>query len=404
MKKNMDYMQARDLLLELVRPVDTLALPLEECAGRVLAQTLTAAENIPPFDRSPYDGYALRAADTENASVEQPVCLQIVEEIPAGAVPNKPLATGQAAKILTGAPIPEGADAVVMFEVTQYDEKTVRLFSPVQSGSNIVRAGEDVRKGQLLAEGGTVIDAGLAGTLASQGISVPQVFRKPRIGLICTGNEVIDVDSPLETGKIYNSSRYILSAALKRLGCETEYLGLAGDCARDIAACIDRALERCDAVLLTGGVSAGDYDLTPEAMERSCVEILVRGVDMKPGMACAYGVKDGKLVCGLSGNPAAAATNFYAVVLPALNRLCGKKDVLPKELTVTLAESYPKKSHTTRFLRGSLELSDGTVKLRLPQSQGNVVVSSMIGSNVIAVVPAGSGPLPAGTRLKGFMI
>ena len=139
-------------------------------------------------------------------------------------------------------------------------------------------------------------------------------------------------------------------------------------------------------------------------MERAGVHVLLRGIRMKPGMACAYGEREGKLFCGLSGNPAAASTNFYAVVMPALNRLCGKRDVLPEELTVTLAEGFSKKSRNTRFLRGSLELSDGTVKLRLPQSQGNVVVSSMIGSNVLAVVPAGSGPLPAGTRLKGFMI
>ena len=392
------------MLLGLTRAVEPERVPLTDCAGRILAEDLTAAENVPPFDRSPYDGYAFRAADTASASRETPVTLEILEEVPAGAVPTKAVVPGTAVKILTGAPIPEGADAVVMYELTEYTASHVRLFAPAKSGENIIRAGEDVKKGQLLAPAGTAIDAGLAGTLAAQGISRPLVYRRPRVGILSTGNEVTELDMPLEDGRIYNSNRYTLAAALLRAGCQALYLGLAGDSVEAIAGLITDALTHCDALLLTGGVSVGDYDLTPQAMELSGVELLALGVDIKPGMACAYGVKDGKLVCGLSGNPASSLTNFYAVVLPAVNKLCGRREAVPPEITVALSEAFPKKSKNTRFLRGRLDLSDGTAQICLPGDQGNVVISSSIGCDVMALVPAGSGPLPAGTKLKGFLL
>ena len=148
----------------------------------------------------------------------------------------------------------------------------------------------------------------------------------------------------------------------------------------------------------------GDYDLTPDAMDMAGVEILIRGVDLKPGMACAYGAKDGKLVCGLSGNPASALTNFYCVALPVLKKMAGWREYIPQEITVRLKNGFSKKSKGTRILRGRLDLSDGTVGMILPNDQGNVVLSSTIGCDVMAIVPAGSGALPEGTMLKGFVL
>lgn len=404
MRERIDFIEARNMLLDLAEPVGVESVPLERSTGRILAQDVTAAENVPAFDRSPYDGYAFRASDTADASMERPVILTVTEEIPAGGVPTKPVIEGTAAKILTGAPIPDGADAVVKYEETQFTDSEVRIFSPANPGSNIVRAGEDVKAGQLLAETGTVIDAGLAGTLASQGISHPAVFCRPRVALISTGSELLELDSPAQPGMIYNSNRYVIEAALQKLGCHTEYLGISGDSAENIASLITSGLSRCDAVILTGGVSAGDYDLTPKAMELAGAEMLIRGVAMKPGMACAFGIHDGKLIFGLSGNPAAAATNLYSVVFPAIMRLCGRKVCVSPEITVTLAEDFNKKSKSVRLLRGRLDLSDGTAKMHLMEDQGNVVISSMIGCDVIAVVPSGSGALKAGTILKGFLI
>ena len=404
MNSTIEFTQARDLLLELVTPVETEQIGLTDCAGRVLAKDLVAQENIPPFDRSPYDGYALRAEDIRCATRETPVTLDIVEEITAGAVPSRPVVAGTAAKILTGAPIPQGADCVCMFERTQFTKETVTLFAPLASGENVVRAGEDVRAGTVLARCGALIDAGIAGTLAAQGQAMVKVFRKPRIGLISTGDEVVEADAPLQPGKIHNANRHVLEVALRQNGFEPVYLGLAGDCVTAIAGWIAQGLQSCDAVLLTGGVSVGDYDLTPAAMKNAGVEVLVQGVNLKPGMACAYGAKDGKIVCGLSGNPASALTNFYCVVLPALRKLAGRETCIPPEITLTLAQGFGKKSRNTRVLRGRLDLSGGTANMILPGSQGNVVLSSTIGCDVMAIVPAGSGALAQGTKLKGFML
>lgn len=401
---NPGYEQARELLLSVTKAVGTENIPLSVSSGRILAEDINAGENVPPFDRSPYDGYALRALDTSFASKDAPVTLRILEEVPAGAVPTKALTGGTATKILTGAPIPEGADAVIMYEKTEFDAETVKIFSPVKKGSNIVYAGEDVKKGARLVGTGTVIDPGAAGTLAAQGIFTPLVYKKPRVAILSTGSELVDADEAAGKGKIRNSNRYVLEAALSRLGCETVYLGIAGDSVDGILALIEKGLEDCDALISTGGVSAGDYDLTPAAMEAAGAEMLIRGTAMKPGMACAYAICRGKMIFGLSGNPASALTSFYAVAMPALKKLCSRSDFLPEEISTVLASGFDKKSPTTRFLRGHLELKNGIAGLNLPKDQGNVVLSSTIGCNAMAIIPAGSGPVEAGEVLKGFLI
>ena len=398
------YEEARKQAEDTVNRTGTEKVPLKECFGRVLAEDVLAFENVPPFDRSPYDGYAFRSEDVKGAGKECPVTLKILEEIPAGGISHMPVTEGTAVKVLTGAPVPEGADAVLMFEETVFTEETVTIFAPVKPGSNIVRTGEDVKKGTVLAEKGTVIDAGLLGTLASQNIPFPEVYRIPKVGILSTGSELVKVGEPLEPGKIYNSNFYTLSGVLKKLGCEPCDLGTVGDDVEKISALLEKGLKCCDAILVTGGVSVGDYDLTPNAMERAGARILFRGVDLKPGMACAYAEKDGKLICGLSGNPASSVTNFYAVACPAFRKLCGWKTIDPEQVEVVLAEGFRKGSKNTRILRGRLELSEGTARMRIPKDQGNVVLSSTIGCDVMAVVPAGSGPLEAGTKLKGFLL
>lgn len=404
MKNSLSFEKARELLLERVHSVGTEILPLEACGGRILAKGVTALRDVPPFDRSPYDGYAFRAADAAGASRETPVTLRVLEEVPAGSLPRFAAAEGAAIRIMTGAPIPEGADAVIMYEKTAFTAETVTLFDPVRPGDNIVRAGEDVLAGETLGSAGGLLDAGTLGTLAAQGIPALEVYRRPRVGVISTGSELIEPGEPPQPGKIYNSNRYTFTALLSEAGCEPVWLGSSGDRTESIAALIRKGEAGCDAVILTGGVSAGDYDLTPAAMEACGAEVLFRRVDMKPGMACCCGLGEGKLLCGLSGNPAAAMTSFWAVVLPALKKLCGRRDCLPGELTVTLLDGFKKKSPVTRLLRGRLTFSQGAAEMTLSPKQGNGVLSSAAGCDVMAVIPAGSGPLPAGTKLKGFML
>ena len=398
------YREARAALLEAVRPVGKERVPLAACTGRVLARELVASSDVPPFDRSPFDGYVLRAADTLNASRENPVTCNIVEELPASCVPKYMLGAGQASKILTGAPIPPGGDAVIPFEHTEFTDSTVTLFKPLKSGENIVRKGEDIRQGALLSPGGQLMDAGLMGSLAGQNIAEPLVYRRPRIGILSTGSELIELGHDLPLGKIHDTNRYSMAALVGGLGAEPVLYGSVPDNVEAIAEAMEQALSECDALITTGGVSVGDYDLTPRAMERIGARILVHGVDLKPGMACCYAVRDGKLLCGLSGNPASSITNFYVVALPALRRLCGRRDCETREFPVTLAERFGKPSPANRLLRGFSDLESGTLKLRLSSGQGNVMISSLIGCDLAAIVPAGSGPVEAGTVLQGFFL
>lgn len=404
MRNNVSWKEARGLLLGLTAPVGTETVSLDGAAGRVLAFDLCAAEDVPPFDRSAYDGYAFRAADTVGADREHPVTLRITETIAAGCVPALPVTPGTAAHLMTGAKIPEGADCVINFERTSFTDQTVTVYAPLRSGDNIVKCGEDVAADALLAPCGTVIDAGLAGTLAAQGIPEVKVYRQPVIGLISTGSEVVEADQAQPEGKIRNANRATFTALLAREGCRARYLGLAGDETDSIRALIARGLEACDALLLTGGVSVGDWDVTPEAMERAGAEILLRGVAMKPGMACAYGIAEGKLILGLSGNPASSLTNFCACALPAIRRLCGKRKPLPAAIQAELAAGFRKKSPADRFLRGRLTLDDGTVRFLDSRDQGNAVLSSAIGCDTFLLIPAGSGPVEAGAKLSGFQL
>ena len=404
MKKAASFYEVRDMLLAHVQTTGKEIIKLDACGGRVLGQDVIARENVPPFDRSPYDGYAFCAADSKMASKENPVTLKIIEEIPAGGISHYAVTEGCAVKILTGAPIPEGADTVTPYEITEFTDETVTIFRENVSGSNIVRAGEDIKKGDILAQSGTIIDSGLAGTLAGQNIEYPTVYSIPKIGIISTGSELLDIGSEPELGKIYNSNQYTLSVAVQQLGCEAVVLGVVKDSADQICQLIQEGLATCDMVLMTGGVSVGDYDLTPAAMEMAGIQILQRGVDLKPGMACAFGVKDGKLVCGLSGNPASAITNFHAIVSPLIRKLSGCNEFISTEFQVELLDAFNKKSRGTRLLRGKMEIVQGKVGVRISKEQGNAVLSSTIGNNMMVIVPPGSGILEEGAKLKGFLI
>ena len=214
----------------------------------------------------------------------------------------------------------------------------------------------------------------------------------------------MEADETPGVGKIRNSNAYTLIAAIRSIGCDTEYLGIAPDSTEGIAAAIAKGLSTCDAVVSTGGVSAGDYDLTPDAIESLGAEMLVRGLAMKPGMACALAVREGKLILSLSGNPASSLTTYYGVVVPVLRKMAGLSDCVPEEITVTLADEFKKKSPVTRFLRGKLRIRGGEAFIELSGDQGNVVLSSAVGCDVMAIVPGGSGSISAGTKLKGFLL
>ena len=397
MEHPMEWRQARDLLLKHIQPVEAELLPLTQATGRLLASPQWASSDMPPFDRSPYDGYAFQSGDTKG---KLPVTLQVLEEVPAGAVPTQKVVPGTAVKVLTGAPIPPGADAVTKFEETRFSPDTVTLLRRYEAGENMIRRGEDLRAGDQLASPGQRLDPGLAGALWAQGAREVAVYRRPRVGLITTGSELQEPGTPGRMGQIPNSNRPAFEAALRLAGAEPIYYGAPGDDCDAIASALSVAWQETDLVITTGGVSVGDYDLTPAALEQAGGTIAVQNLLMKPGGKCCFGWQGKKLACCLSGNPASAMTCFYAVVLPLLRKLSGQPEGRLPELTVPLGADYPKASHQTRLLRGRLTIvNDGLVFMPAP-SQSNGALHSLADANALGEIPAGSPPMKAGTLIQ----
>ncbi len=398
-----NFREARALLLGKIKPAGTRVVDLSEAAFLVAARDYAADRPVPGFARAAFDGYAMRSADLKGAA-ERPVTLAVVREIRAGGEAGAPLGAGQAVKIMTGAPVPANADCVIMREKTTFSQGSVTVGEELKAGANVVVPGEDQPAGALIVGLGERIGAAAAGMLASQGIDKADVYKKPRVALISTGEEIAEPGTPLPPGGIYNSNRFTLEAELRRMGCDPYYLGAAKDDVLAIAAKIGTGLGTCDAVILTGGVSAGEYDLVPAAMARAGAEILVRGIRMKPGMACCYAMRAGKICIGLSGNPAAALTNFHAVAKPLLRKLAGEAKPEPETFSVVMLDDFPKAGKSERLLRGKLSIGNGICGMSLDPAQGNAVIRTFAGADALAVVPEDHGPVAKGDVLEAFLI
>ena len=394
--------QAIQIIREKVAVMGTEIVPLSEARGRILARQIVAEENVPPFDRSPYDGFAFRAKDLEEASKEHPVTLRIIEEVPAGKAPERKIIKGEAIKILTGAPIPEGADAVERYEVTEFNEKEVTFFEPVKSGSNICLAGEDIRQGEVLMEVGTKLENARLGLLAALGYFEISCYRKIRCVIISTGSELVPVDHPLIPGKIRNSSAYMIQAVLREWGMECDIYGIVSDNSSHIAGAIDVCAQKYDVILTTGGVSVGDYDFLNTSLEELGAEILLWKVKMKPGMAFVAAMHKEKLVLALSGNPSAAAATLYLIGGAVLSYMSGKRGLPWEKIKVRMYHDFPKSSKGRRFIPGRLCVKDGEAYLDSCVAQGNGILSSWHSCNVIGEIPAGTPPLKAGSIIEGY--
>ena len=394
--------QAIQIIREKVAVMGTEIVPLSEARGRILARQIVAEENVPPFDRSPYDGFAFRAKDLEEASKEHPVTLRIIEEVPAGKAPERKISKGEAIKILTGAPIPEGADAVERYEVTEFNEKEVTFFEPVKSGSNICLAGEDIRQGEVLMEVGTKLENARLGLLAALGYFEISCYRKIRCVIISTGSELVPVDHPLIPGKIRNSSAYMIQAVLREWGMECDIYGIVSDNSSHIAGAIDVCAQKYDVILTTGGVSVGDYDFLNTSLEELGAEILLWKVKMKPGMAFVAAMHKEKLVLALSGNPSAAAATLYLIGGAVLSYMSGKRGLPWEKIKVRMYHDFPKSSKGRRFIPGRLCVKDGEAYLDSCVAQGNGILSSWHSCNVIGEIPAGTPPLKAGSIIECY--
>lgn len=397
--------EASDCLLNLAKP-ETQAIEhilLQDAFERILAEDITAKIPVPSFTKSAYDGYALRQADTAAASPEHPVTLDVTEVIPAGSVPTCPITDGKAARIMTGAPVPEGADAIIMHERTSFTENTVTLTSPVAS-ANIIPPGEDVTAGTLLVPKGKILTASDLALIAGQGIADIEVYKKLSIGLISTGSELLDTGSPLEYGKIYNTNPYLLGGYIQKHHMTANYLNTVSDDLDSLCRAVLEALKTNDIVITTGGVSAGDFDYMPEVIRRIGGDLLFHRLKFKPGGAMLGAFKDGKVILGLSGNPGAAATGLLCVGFPFMRKLSGRSDITFSQTTAYLGVDFKKSSPVTRILKGHSDFKNGMLYFTPLSNQHNGSVSSMSDCDLLAIIPAGSKPLTAGDKLEVYIL
>ena len=395
--------QAVEIIRAQVSPVDeTEILGIGRLYGRICAEDARAAFDIPPFNRSPLDGYAFLAQDSAGASMESPTELAVIEDIFAGQWPQKSVTPGTAARLMTGAPIPEGADCVIRQEETieETDEgsRRVRVFKELSPFENFGRQGEDIERGGVLVRAGERLNYVHAGLLAGAGIASIRVYRRPRVFLLVTGDELwLPMFGAPPPGKIYSSNHALLPARLGELGVEALVADLCKDDGKAIAGNISQVAQLADLVITTGGVSVGARDLVPEALETLGAETLFHGLNLKPGTPAMFSLYGRLPILSLSGNPFAALATMELLARPALAVLTRNGALELQYENGVLENGFPTPSPGRRFIRGTA--SHGRVRLADgPHSSG--VLGSLRGCNCLVDIPAGTGSLTAGDEVR----
>jgi len=391
--------QAIDQVLEAARPSGFEEVELLASFGRTLADDVISPDDVPPFANSAMDGFALRAADQEG---ERPR-LRVVAELPAGHSIEETLAPGAAVKIMTGAPLPPGADAVVQVEATEVVAGDVVLQAPIAAGTNIRPVGEDVRRGDLLLSAGDVVSAANLGVLASAGLARVTVARPPRVAILATGSELVPVDSSPGPGQIRNSNSYTAYGQALEAGAEPILLGIARDDAEVTKALLRRALAE-DVVVTSGGVSVGDYDFVKMVQEELGVERRFWGVRTKPGKPLAFGVRGETPVFGVPGNPVAAMVTFEVFVRPLLLSILGRRLIWRPWVWAEAAEPVRRTRDRPELRRCLLRRQEDRWVFTTTGPQGSAVLSSMALADGLALVPTGFPGADAGEPLPVMLL
>lgn len=395
--------QALELIRSYTGPLVASELQLEELSGEILAEPVLALQDQPPFPRSPLDGYAIRGSDSAGASRSTPAELLVTGKICAGEDVQLEVGPGEAVRIMTGARIPAGATAVIRQEDTDLGHERVRLYQSVEDGQNYCRQGEDYRRGDLLLEPGQVLDHAAVALLASNGIAKVRAYRKPLAAVITTGDELIPAGASLSPGKIYNTNRYMLQARLRELGVSSVAVHVKDD--PDAVTKVLRTWTRkVDLCITTGGVSVGEKDIMNTVLDGPGVQVLFHGVRMKPGSPVKYALMQGTPVLALSGNPFAAAATFEILGRAILEILSHNGIRCCRQTEAVLANGFSKPSLQRRFVRGCCrENADGSIVM-LPEKHGSGQIASMCGCNCLVDIPAGSGPLEAGAKVRIWLL
>ncbi|WP_025322519.1 molybdopterin molybdotransferase MoeA [Deferrisoma camini] len=390
-------LDAVEIILGAVGPMPPEKVSILEAHGRVLAEEVTAPRDLPPHDNSAMDGYAVRHADLRPG-----VVLRVVEAIPAGADPSRGLEPGQAAKIMTGAPIPAGADTVVQVEDTREADGGVEIVSVPAAGANIRPQGEDVRQGTLVLPRGTRVRAAEVGMMASLGRAFVLVHQRPRVAVLATGDEIVDLDSPAQGAKIINSNSYGVAAQVAEAGGVPVVLGIGRDDPEGLLEMFERAAT-CDAVITTGGVSMGDYDFVRPVLARAGVAVQFWKVAMKPGKPVVFGMKGRVPVFGLPGNPVSAMVAFEQFVRPALRKMLGHRELFRPVVEAVLGEeagAVRTKAGRTDFVRCRVERGPEGFRVVRVKKQGSGILSTLVQANGLLVIPAESTGAEPGERVR----
>jgi len=398
-----DIEEARKIILDSIKPLEVITVPLEDSLGLVLAEDIHSDTDIPPFDNSAMDGFALRAADTEGASKNRPVVLEVKEDLPAGYVSSTAVSSGVAIKIMTGAPLPQGADAVVPVEDTSSEGGRVFIFKEAKPGANIREAGEDVKKGELVIEAGSRIGPPQLGMLASLGRAQVKVRRQPRVGIIATGDELVDVSEEIRPGKIRNSNSYSLIALVRECKAIPVPLGIVRDEQEKLKETIEKNISGVDMFVTSGGVSVGDYDMVKDVLTE-LGEMSFWKIAMKPGKPLAFGFIQGKPLFGLPGNPVAVIVSFEQFVGPSILKMMGKTKLFRPEIEATLVEDIKKKPGRLHLVRVQVFQKDGSFFARSTGPQGSGILKSMVLANGLALIPKEATLIRAGERVRVQML
>ncbi len=385
-----------DAQSHVMKSMETLAsenVHLLQGRNRVITEPIMSNESIPPFDNTAVDGYAVKAIDTKGAAQEAPISLTVLETIAAGKPPTFTIQSGECSKIMTGAPIPDGADAVVMVERTEQKENelVVTIKEEVSEGQHIRRSGEDLEPGDLVIPEGTSLNAAHLGLLASLGIYQIATVRTPTVGIFSTGDELIEGSQPLKPGQIRDSNRFSLLALLERDGFQTIDFGLIPDSEAEIEKTIKKAQGTCDALVTTGGVSMGDFDYVKIVLNR-LGEMRWMQVAIKPAKPLAFGIVNELPVFGLPGNPVSSMVSYELFARPALRKMSGNskpyRTIFEGEATQDFIRKPDGKTH---FFRVSADVGEGAPKIQSAGHQGSHQLTGMAGANALAILPDGNG-------------
>ena len=403
--------EARERILSQFHAVKTQTLPLAESSNRVLAADIHAADDLPLFDNSSMDGFAIRAADSASATPDSPRSLRVVADIPAGTSPTVTLAPGEAARIMTGAHMPEGSDSVVPVEDTDFHDRaagtiapdTVQIFKPVKAGDSVRPRGIDLHAGDIVLSKGRRLKPQDVGLLAMLGVSQVPVYKIPRIALLSSGDELIDVDAPLEKGKIRESNSYMIAALVGNVGAEVIRLGVAKDNFEAVKELFEKATYlRVDLILSTAGVSVGAFDYVKEVIESHGRMDFWR-VNMRPGKPVAFGQYRDIPFIGLPGNPVSAFVGFEVFVRPTIERMSGLVGGGRPSVRVRCEEEINSDGRES-YLRAQIREEDGVFVARLTGHQGSGNLHSLVQANALLIIPAGVKCVPAGQEVKAWYL